>query len=520
MLMLTSHLEPLTAAKTTLQYQLWLIFIILVLLSIILAIVVSSYVCKPLEDLTKSAKRLPVDRNELSFSGEGYQEVIDLSNTLNYALNEIKKTDNLQKDLISNVSHELRTPLTLINGYAELMRDIPSEQNEKNFNIIINETKRLSTLVDDILNIKESDYNKTYLQDMIVRFTKERAIYFTVLDNISIIEKHKDLNSCFSKFEEIAKYDLNTDLGIEYFENIENHVERLNKPDLKIPTGIRGLDKVLYGGIPVDDTCLFLFMAQPGLGKSMFMANIAANWIMLGKKVLIISLEMSEHMYSMRMDSLFASININKLKDASEGLLKRIKSLKMGIPTAQLQIKEFPTGTCSAMMIKQYLKKLKEVKGFIPDLIVLDYLNIAKPNAGGSSMNMYEKGKSVAEELRAISGEFHIPLISAIQSNRGGYSSQDIDMDNASESGGIPATADCMFGVFQLDGEREANKINLKVIKNRYGGFIGDTIPLEVDYNTLQLKDWNEDYDEEDDDNSVTSIQHDKDELDKALDEL
>jgi hypothetical protein len=77
-----------------------------------------------------------------------------------------------------------------------------------------------------------------------------------------------------------------------------------------------------------------------------------------------------------------------------------------------------------------------------------------------------------------------------------------------------------MFGVFQLDGEREANKINLKVIKNRYGGFIGDTIPLEVDYNTLQLKDWNEDYDEEDDDNSVTSIQHDKDELDKALDEL
>ena len=155
MLMLTCHLEPLTAAKLTLQYQLWLIFIILVLLSIILAIVVSSYVCKPLEDLTKSAKRLPVDRNELSFSGEGYQEVIDLSNTLNYALNEIKKTDNLQKDLISNVSHELRTPLTLINGYAELMRDIPSEQNEKNFNIIINETKRLSTLVDDILTLSK-----------------------------------------------------------------------------------------------------------------------------------------------------------------------------------------------------------------------------------------------------------------------------------------------------------------------------------------------------------------------------
>lgn len=379
----------------------------------------------------------------------------------------------------------------------------------------------LINLVDDILDIKESEYDKTYLQDMIVKFTKERAIYFTVLDNISSIEKHGDLGSCFSKFEEIAKYDLNSDLGIEYFENIENHIEKLTKPDLKIPTGIKGLDKVLYGGIPIDDTCLFLFMAQPGLGKSMFMANIAANWILLGKKVLIISLEMSEHMYSLRMDSLFASININKLKDASEGLLKRVKALKAGVPTAQLQIKEFPTGTCSAMMIKQYLKKLKEVRGFEPDLIVIDYLNITKPNAGSGSMNMYEKGKAVAEELRAISGEFHIPVLSAIQSNRGGYSSQEIDMDNASESGGIPATADCMFGVFQLEGEREANKINLKVIKNRYGGFIGTTIPIEVNYDTLQIKDWNEDeYEDEEEINQMSSIQHDKDELDKALDDL
>ena len=357
---------------------------------------------------------------------------------------------------------------------------------------------------------------------MIVKFTKERAIYFTILDNISSIEKHGDLGNCFTKFEEIAKYDLNTDLGIEYFENIERHVEKLNKPDLKVSTGIKGLDKVLYGGIPIDDTCLFLFMAQPGLGKSMFMANIAANWILLGKKVLIISLEMSEHMYSLRMDSLFTSININKLKDAPEGLLKRIKSLKLGIPSAQLQIKEFPTGTCSAMMIKQYLKKLKEVKRFEPELIVIDYLNITKPNAGGSSMNMYEKGKAVAEELRAISSEFHIPIITASQVNRGGYATKEIDMDSTSESGGIPATADCMFGIFQLEGEREANKINLKVIKNRYGGFIGTTIPIEVDYNTLQIKDWNEDLDEEDQDikNSSSSIQHDKDELDKALDEL
>jgi replicative DNA helicase len=143
----------------------------------------------------------------------------------------------------------------------------------------------LDKTINDIYEINEEDYNKTYLQDMIVRFTKERAIYFTVLNNIETIEKHGDLGTCFQKFEEIAKYDLNSDLGIEYFENINKHVDKLAKPDMKLSTGIKGLDKVLYGGLPVDDTCLFLFMAQPGLGKSMFMANIAANWILMNKKV-------------------------------------------------------------------------------------------------------------------------------------------------------------------------------------------------------------------------------------------
>lgn len=374
--------------------------------------------------------------------------------------------------------------------------------------------------VNDIYDIKESDYEKDYLRDMIVKFTKERAIYFTVLDNIDTIEKHGDISACFQKFEEIAKYDLNSDLGIEYFENINKHIDRLSQPEAKISTGIKGLDKVLYGGIPVDDTCLFLFMAQPGLGKSMFMTNIAANWILMNKKVLIITLEMSEHMYSMRMDSIFSDININKLKDAPENLLKRIKALKLGVPAAQLQIKEFPTGTCSAMMIKQYMKKLKEIRGFEPDLIIVDYLNIMRSNSGNSSSGLYEKGKAIAEELRALSGEKHKTIISAIQSNRSGsgFANKEIDIDNSAESAGIPATADAMIGVFQLEGEREAGKINLKILKNRLGGFIGHIIPLEVNYETLKISDWDDET--LDLKNKDSLIEHDKNEINSVLDNL
>lgn len=393
-------------------------------------------------------------------------------------------------------------------------------------NKFIDISNKLESTLNSIYAIDDSQYNPTYLKEMLVRFTKERALYFTILDNLELIEKHNDIGCCLSKFEEIAKFDLNENMGIEYFSNIQNHIERLLKPDLKISTGFRALDLITYGGLPTDDTCLFLFMAKPGLGKSMFMANLAANWILQNKKVLIITLEMSEHMYSMRMDSIFSDININMLKDASEGLLKRINALKLGVPNAELQIKEFPTGTCNAMMIKQYCKKLKEVKNFTPDIIIVDYLNITKPNAKNASLNLYEKGKAVAEELRALSGELHIPVVSALQSNRGGkgggYATDDIDIDSSAESGGIPATADVMLAAYQMDGEREAGKINLKVIKNRLGGFIGKSIPFEVNYDTLKLFDWNTDELESTDNinKEKTDIKKDTENLDKVLDEL
>ena len=384
---------------------------------------------------------------------------------------------------------------------------------------------KLSSLITQIYDINESEYNEKYLRDMLVKFTKERALYFTILDNLDLISKHNDISCCMDKFEEIAKYDLNTDLGIEYFTNIDKHIQHLLQPNLKLSTGFKVIDDVTYGGLPTDDTCLFLFMAKPGLGKSMFMANLAANWCLMNKKVLIITLEMSEHMYSMRMDSIFSNININKLRESSENLKRCINGLKIGIPQAQLQIKEFPTGTCTTMMIKQYCKKLKDTKGFVPDVIIVDYLNIVKPNSRSASSSLYEKGKAVAEELRALSGELHIPVISALQSNRNsrgsGYATDDIDMDNSGESSGIPATADAMFAAYQMEGERDAGKINLKIIKNRLGGFIGKSISFEVNYDTLKLFDWNELDESSDEDNKTnTVIKKDTEELNEVLDNL
>ena len=124
MLVLNSQLIPVSAAKETLQIQLAFIIGILLFVGIVIAFAMAKFISKPLEDLTKSAKQLALDRSNLQFDAQGYQEVMDLCETLNYALKEIQKSEKLQKEIISNVSHELRTPLTLIAGYSEMMRDI------------------------------------------------------------------------------------------------------------------------------------------------------------------------------------------------------------------------------------------------------------------------------------------------------------------------------------------------------------------------------------------------------------
>ena len=269
----------------------------------------------------------------------------------------------------------------------------------------------------DVFNFKEESYDERYVKDILIKFTKMRQIYFTMLDQFDDIEEKGDIGDCLGRFEKIVQLDMMSDLGIEYFSNLENHCNDLISIESKEPFGFNELDRLTYGGIPSKEACMVVIMAQPGLGKSQFMMNIAYNWIMRGKNVLVISLEMSENMYSRRFDGLFTDININRLKE-NVGMLKlKIKQIKNNLQNTQLRIKEFPTGTCSASMIKQYLKKLR-TKGFVPDLICVDYLNIMRPNSTNSNMGLYEKCARISEELRAISCESKISIISAVQANR------------------------------------------------------------------------------------------------------
>ncbi len=152
---LNTILKPVSATVTTLNSMLLIISLLILLIAVILGVGISHNISKPIANITASAKKLAKGNYDVTFKGNGYQEIEELASTMNYAASELSKVDQLKTDLISNISHDLRTPLTLISGYAEMMRDLPDETTPENLQIIIDEANRMKNLVNDVLDISK-----------------------------------------------------------------------------------------------------------------------------------------------------------------------------------------------------------------------------------------------------------------------------------------------------------------------------------------------------------------------------
>lgn len=154
-IMQDSELKPLDVTVNTLQRQFGWIMCILIMGALIMAFALSRMVCLPMQRMSQSAKRLAKGDYNAHFEGGGYREAEELADALNYAASELQKNDNLQKELVANISHDLRTPLTMIKGYSEVIRDIPDENTPENVQVIIDETERLTELVNDMLDLSK-----------------------------------------------------------------------------------------------------------------------------------------------------------------------------------------------------------------------------------------------------------------------------------------------------------------------------------------------------------------------------
>ena len=154
-LMFDSDLAPLNATVETLERQFGWIMCILIMGALVWALFVSRIICVPMKKMSRSARRLAKGDYSEHFEGGGYREADELADALNFATSELAKNDNLQRELIANISHDLRTPLTMIKGYSEVIRDIPGENNSENIQVIIDETERLTELVNDVLDLSK-----------------------------------------------------------------------------------------------------------------------------------------------------------------------------------------------------------------------------------------------------------------------------------------------------------------------------------------------------------------------------
>jgi len=210
-------------------------------------------------------------------------------------------------------------------------------------------------------------------------------------------------------------------------------------------------------------------MAGTGVGKSMWLCHHAAHCLAQNNNVLYITCEMAEERIAERIDANLLDTDISDLKLLGKDKYdKKIENLKQTVK-GKLIIKEYPTATATANHFRSLLEELKLKKNFIPDVIFIDYLNIcASARLKGGNIGSYFLVKSIAEELRGLAVEHNVPLFTATQVNRGGYSNSDMGLEDTSESFGLPQTADFMFALISTEELEELNQILVKQLKNRY----------------------------------------------------
>ena len=365
------------------------------------------------------------------------------------------------------------------------------------------------------LNSAMFDFNKAKDLDLgsmdeatkiekIQRYVKQEAMRNALLDSATDLEKRNTdsiIEDTLKKFESIQKIlfekvDLGSELSAtEVEETMDEHMEFLTNPSARISTGWECLDNATHGGFYKDGKSIFVFMAQAGLGKSNMLANLGYNFLKQNLKVVVVSMEMSQNVYLRRFDSLISKIDIDDLglSVMAPQLRERMKKFfKVDYPEAMLNVKEFAPNTQSAKTIGAYLEKLQENKAWKPDVLIVDYLNLLRPNGGSrrSDSNMYEDGKVVSEELRQLSYDFGIPIITAVQCNSSGFNTADIGMENIAESRGIAHTADFIAGLYCTEDEQADGIFHMKILKSRLGNYAN--LKFEFNKDTMEFKDIND----------------------------
>jgi KaiC/GvpD/RAD55 family RecA-like ATPase len=371
--------------------------------------------------------------------------------------------DTLQKVLYDEISSfvvEYNALPTQESLYIELEKR--TDLNEESF----------ANIVEIVSGLSDEPAEKEWLLKTTEQWCKDRAVYLAIRECIQIADGSDSKltkEAIPSILSDALAVSFDSHIGHDYLEDSDARYESYILKEEKLPFDLSYFNRITGGGLSAKT--LTVLIASTGIGKSLVMCHFAASYLLRGKNVLYITLEMSEEKIAQRIDANLLDVDIKDFsriaKSDFDSKVKRLSSKTQG----KLIVKEYPPVSAHAGHFRAFINELKLKKSFTPDVIIVDYLNICASSRFKSNgqANSYTIVKSIAEEVRSIAVEFDVPVISATQTNRNSMASSDLNLSDTSESIGITHTVDYMFGLISTEELEGLNQILVKQLKNRYG---------------------------------------------------
>ena len=388
---------------------------------------------------------------------------------------------------------------SVVRDHYEKYKSLPTDDFiEQEIRDTKSERESLHDYTDELQYINRLDTSaldgSEYYLDLIETFAKREAMKDAIKQSLILIKEDR-----MEETENLVRHALtisrSVDIGQQYFSDLNARWDRTHNAEErdKYKTLLPSLNRSLEGGLGEKE--LAMVIAPPGVGKSLWLVNQAVQSMIEGRKVLYVSLEMSEDKIAQRFDSVTTLIPQSQLKDPSAQLKvdERLSIFRTNFPESKLVIKEFPTGTATVNTLRALLVQLKNYEEFVPDVILVDYLELLRPVR--ENQHEYQAQQRIAEELRGLAMENKVLLWTATQTNRQGRAVKIITDAELGDSYGKIRTCDFAISLNQSEEEFDNGSMRAYVVKSR-NGRPRFTVPMTIDYNILRMEE-GEAFDEE-----------------------
>ena len=389
-------------------------------------------------------------------------------------------------DILSRISNQFYSKYNETPSQENLV--LLTQRNERA------KQKISDNILDILFQVDLDQYDEEWLTSTAESWIKWRTFDTSLVDTIEFIKTTQvtpdNVDSIVTKVKGLINdrnnLTFNSDLGLDFFD-VDSHDQKETE---KVSTGYNFIDRMLGGGYDKGGN-LIVYAGEQNIGKSIYLANDAANFVKMGTNTVVVTAELAAHKFVKRIGSNLLTININDYAEKAknkDSIKRKLETVGDGFtPPGQLFIKQFPTSQATVLDIEAYVCQIEEERQIKIGAVVIDYINILANYRNQNTENTYMKIKQIAEDLRAMGQRNDWLITTATQITRSGYNSSDITMTDIAESAGLSHTADVMYGIIQDDLMRANNEYWLKVLKIRDGEGKGTKCKLNINWNYMRL---------------------------------